>query len=158
MENRIDAVLTDENLEKVLQLFDNIEELMPFLIDLTIEERRSVPKMGEINQPVTENMLRLAQQDDSFLPRSFEVAEMAKDVELNRKVRQIHLKARRLFELIDDTLMAVGSDAFGAALLVYGAAKKNGRGEGLDEMLAAFGQRFTKRRKKAGGTETPPTT
>lgn len=158
MENRINAQLSDENLEKILQLFDNIEELMPFLIDLMIEERRTILKMGEANQPVAENMLRLAETDDSFLPRWFEVADFAQDVKLLKKVRQIHLKASRLYELIDDTLMALGSDAFSAALVVYGAAKENGRGEGLDEMLSVFGRRFARRRKQTGGTETPPTT
>ncbi|TVQ15797.1 MAG: hypothetical protein EA368_00045 [Leptolyngbya sp. DLM2.Bin27] len=43
---------------------------------------------------------------------------------------------------LDDTLAAVGSDAFTAALQVYRHAKAHGDGSGLDALVEDLGQRF----------------
>jgi len=72
MENRIDAALSDANRDTVLQLIQDIRAKLPFLIDLTIEERKSLPKMGDKSRAFVAQALTVTEQDDSYLPRSFQ--------------------------------------------------------------------------------------
>jgi len=55
-------------------------------------------------------------------------------------------------ELVEDTMLAVGTDAYTAALIVYQSAKMAGKGQGLDALLDAMGQRFARKSKAAATT------
>lgn len=46
-ENRVDATLTAADQQAVMTAIETIREKLPFLIDLTTEERRGLPKMGD---------------------------------------------------------------------------------------------------------------
>jgi hypothetical protein len=51
----------------------------------------------------------------------------------------------QLNELVEDTVMEVGSEAYTAALLVYNYAKANGAGSGLDGVVDEMGKRFARK-------------
>ncbi|MBW4474024.1 MAG: hypothetical protein KME45_27165 [Stenomitos rutilans HA7619-LM2] len=51
-------------------------------------------------------------------------------------------------ELIDDTVVAVGSDVYAAALLVYNFAKASGKGAGLDAVADEMSKRFVRKSRK----------
>ena len=153
MENRIDAELLTEDKDKILNLISQIRAVLPFLIDLPLEERQSLPKMGDKSRAFVSQALAIAQDDDSFLPRSFDVAEMQKDVELTEQLLPIITALTKLLELLEDTSLLAGSDAYTAGLIVYNSAKRNGRGEALDNLLDTLGQRFA--RKAKGKPEKP---
>lgn len=147
MENRIDAVLTDADRDNVLGLLNDIRTRLPFLIDLTIEERQSLPKMGDKSRAFVNQAATLAEQNDDFLPRSFDVAEMRRDVDLTNQLLPILTALAQLIEFVEDTYLLAGSDAYSAALIVYNSAKRNGQGEALDNLLDALGQRFARKSK-----------
>ncbi len=63
MENRIDAVLTDADRDNVLTIINDIRARLPFLIDLTIEDRQSLPKMGDKSRAFVSQALALAEHD-----------------------------------------------------------------------------------------------
>lgn len=149
MENRIDAALSDANRDTVLQLIQDIRSKLPFLIDLTIEERKSLPKMGDKSRAFVAQALTVAEQDDSYLPRSFDVAEMRQDVELTESLFPILTSVTQLAELVEDTYTLAGSDAYSAALVVYQSAKQNGKGAALDALVDTLGQRFARKAKDA---------
>ena len=152
MQNRIDAVLDTAKRDQVLDLIAQIRTILPFLIDLTPEERQSLPKMGDKSRAFVAQSLQLATHDDTYLPRSFDVAEMKRDVELAEGLHPIMVALKQLSEFVDDTYVQVGSEAYTAALVVYQSAKRNGQGAALDGLLDALGQRFARKSK-----ETPPT-
>lgn len=152
MQNRIDAAITAADRDKILDLINQIRALMPFLIDLSPEERQSLPKMGDKSRAFVSGALQLAANDDSYLPRLFDVAEMRKDVELAESLLPIVVALKQLSEFVDDTYVQVGSEAYTAALVVYQSARRNGQGAALDGLLDALGQRFARKSK-----ETPPT-
>ena len=152
MDNRIDADLSAANRDTILTAVAQIRTLLPFLIDLSPEERQALPKMGDKSRAFVSGALQLAQQDDSYLPRSFDVAEMKRDVELADALYPIMVALKQLSEFVDDTYIQVGSEAYTAALLVYQSAKRNGKGSALDGLLDALGQRFARKTK-----ESPPT-
>ncbi len=155
MQNRIDAVLTVTNRDQVLDLIAQIRALLPFLIDLAPEDRQTLPKMGDKSRAFVGGSLQLATHDDSYLPRSFDVAEMRKDVELAEALLPIAVALKQLSEFVDDTYIQVGSEAYTAALVVYQSAQRNGQGAALDGLLDALGERFA-RKSKEKPDETPP--
>jgi len=54
----------------------------------------------------------------------------------------------QLQELLDDTVMVVGSEAYAAALVTYRYAKDSGLGDGLDGIVDDMGRRFARKTRK----------
>jgi len=150
MQNKIDAALSDIDRDKALEFIRQIRASLPFLIDLTPENRKQLFKMGDWGRPIVEQTLVLAEQDDSFLPRSFDVSEMRQDKELYDKLMPIFVEITRLYEGLQDTIMLVGSDLIMAGLDVYGNAKNNGIGEHLDNLVPLVARRFKHKSRDTG--------
>ena len=82
MTNRISAALTQTDREAVMDAITTIKTRLPFLIDLTADERKALPKMGDKSRAFVSKALEVATQNPDFLPRSFDLEEMRKDVQL----------------------------------------------------------------------------
>ncbi len=152
--NQISATLDQTNRDAVMAAVATIKEKLPFLIDLTAEQRKSLPKMGDKSRAFVSKALEVATQNPDFLPRSFDLEEMRQDVELFESLYPILLSLTQLHELVDDTCIAVGSDAYAAALVVYNFAKASGKGAGLDAVADEMGRRFARKSRnlEAQGT------
>lgn len=152
IDNRVSANLSQADQQAVMSAIDTIRQKLPFLVDLTPEERRDLPKMGERSRGFVQQALEVATQNIEMMPRSFDVEEMRKDVELLAALQPIMLALDQLSELLDDTYIAVGSEAYTAALLVYQFARAAGKGSALDAALDGLSQRFA---RKSRGTPPP---
>jgi hypothetical protein len=146
---KISATLTETAREEVLQAIATIKEKLPFLIDLSNEERKALPKMGDKSRAFVSKALEVATQNPEFLPRSFDLDEMRKDIQLFEALYPLLLSLSQLYELVDDTSLAVGSEAYAAALQVYNYAKASGQGAGLETVVEEMGQRFARKSRKA---------
>lgn len=144
-DNRISASLSQADRDAVMKAIATIREKLPFLVDLTTEERRSLPKMGDKSRAFVSKALEVATQNQDFLPRSFDLEEMRRDVEMFEALYPLLLSLNQLQELMDDTYVAVGSEAYAAALLVYNYAKASGKGAGLDAVVDEMGRRFARK-------------
>ena len=151
-DNRVSATLAQADKDAVMQAIAVIKAKLPFLVDLSPEERRALPKMGDKSNAFVSKTLEVAKQNGDFLPRSFDVDEMAQDIALYQDLRSITLALTPLAELVDDTLVQVGSEAYAAALTVYQYAKNAGQGAALDSVADELSKRFA--RKSAA---KPPT-
>ncbi len=149
-ENRVSAQLGEAERQAVFAAIDTIRQKLPFLIDLTPEERRALPRFGDKSRGFVEQALRIAEQNPDILPRSFDVGEMRRDVELYSALSAVHAALAQLFELVDDTLTEAGAEAYAAALLVYQFTRAAGKGTALDAALEGLGQHFA--RKSRGTT------
>ena len=144
-DNRISASLSQADRDAVMKAIATIREKLPFLVDLTTEERRSLPKMGDKSRAFVSKALEVATQNQDFLPRSFDLEEMRRDVEMFEALYPLLLALNQVQELMDDTYVAVGSEAYAAALLVYNYAKASGKGAGLDAVVDEMGRRFARK-------------
>lgn len=153
--NRIHATLDSAASEAVTDHVDEIHKLLPFLLGLTAEERQSLPKMGDKSRALVARCLEIAKQDDSFLPRNLDVAEFAADHALHTALEPIRVQLTKLLELVEDTQTAAGSEAYLAALEVYHACQRSGRGTGLDTLVDRVSKRFTGRRTAAETAAEP---
>lgn len=147
MQNRIDAELTPERTAQIIETLRGYATEMPFLTDLSREEIQSLPKIGERGIPFALDALTLAEQDDTFLPRSFDVTKLRKDVNLYQQLSPLIVAAEHFLELLKDTQFLAGSDAFSGGLEVYAAAQRNGKGEALTESLRNMSKRFDRKPK-----------
>lgn len=155
-DNRISATLSDTDRQAVLSAINTIRDKLPFLVDLTPEERQSLPKMGDKSRAFVEQALEVAAQNPDILPRSFDVDEMRKDTELFSGLLPVLTALSQLQELVEDTYIAAGSEAYTAALLVYQYARTAGKGSALDSALDGLSQRFARKSTgKKGGGESP---
>ncbi|MBD2211008.1 hypothetical protein H6G64_36610 [Calothrix sp. FACHB-156] len=147
-DTQVSAKLTAADREAVMEAISTIRQKLPFLIDLSTEERKALPKLGDKSRAFVSKALEIAAQNPDFLPRSFDVDEMRRDIELFEALYPILLSLTQLQELVDDTSVAVGSEAYAAGLLVYNYAKASGKGAGLDSMVDDLGRRFARKAKK----------
>jgi hypothetical protein len=144
-ENRVSATLSEADRQAVLAAIQTIRQKLPFLVDLTPEERHALPKLGGKSRGFVEQALQVAEQNPDILPRSFDVGEMRNDVELLNALAPVLTALSQLNELVDDTTMAVGSEAYASALLVYQFARAAGKGSALDSALEGMSQRFARK-------------
>ncbi|MCC6354441.1 MAG: hypothetical protein IT577_11180 [Verrucomicrobiae bacterium] len=146
--NHVSGTLTAADRQAVIEAMKTAQQKLPFLIDLKPEERRNLPRMGDKTRAFVERALEVASGNPDILPRGFDLEEFQRDAELLRSLYPVAQAVEQLNEFVDDTMLALGSDAYTAALLVYQAAKIAGSGGALDAQLDALGQRFA--RKNSG--------
>lgn len=152
--SRIDAVLPESEIEAVLIALDVVRKKMPFLIGLTTSERRQLAKIGKKSQTFVGSALDVAAQHSTLMPRCLDVEEARRDLALFEALNPILQSLSQLRELVEDTQMVAGSEAYAAARLAYNSAKTAGRSMGLDDVMDDLAQRFRKTRKvQPTGTE-----
>lgn len=155
MENRINAELSETDRDKILNLLNQVRLLLPFQVNLTPEERKSLVKMGDKSRPFVEQTLIIAEQDESFLPRSFDVNAMRQDKELYEAMSPVFVQISMLFEAVQDTMLLVGSDLMVNALDIYNSAKRTNHGVALDNLVPLLGRRFSRKSGKDDGGDAP---
>jgi hypothetical protein len=153
-DNRVSASLSDADRQAVLAAVQTIRQKLPFLVDLSPEERHRLPKMGDKSRAFVEQALTIASQNEDVLPRSFDVEEFRRDVELMDALRPIAAALAQLYELVDDTLLEVSSEAYASALAVYGYARAGGKGSALDGLLEGMAQRFARKTRPTKEAQT----
>jgi hypothetical protein len=146
--NPISATLSQEDRDAIAQAVVTIKTRLPFLIDLVGDQRSTLPKMGDKSRAFVSKALEVASQNSDFLPRSFDVEEMRKDIALYEDLSGVLMTLAQLQDLIDDTCLVVGSEAYTAALTIYNYAKSNGQSaNGLEPLVEEMAQRFRRTRK-----------
>lgn len=76
--NRVNTKLSQADRDVVMTAVATIREKLPFLIDLSPEERKSLPKMGDKSRAFVSKSLEVATQNSDFLPRSFDIEECSR--------------------------------------------------------------------------------
>jgi hypothetical protein len=125
-----------------LDAIATIKQKLPFLTSLAQEERNTLPRMGDKSRAFVSKALEVAAQNPDFLPRSFDVDEMRSDVQLFEALQPIAMALTQLREMVDDTQLEVGSEAYMAALATYNYARASGQGQALDVLADELGRRF----------------
>jgi hypothetical protein len=153
--NRVSATLNTSNKEAIMAAIETIKTNLPFLISLTLEERKALPKSGDRTRGFILNALEVAQHNDECLPRAFDTTEMQKDIKLIEELYPILMNLNQLQSMIADTYATANSEAYTAALRVYTAAKSNATLPGMKTVVAELKQQFAHRNQKATTPATP---
>jgi hypothetical protein len=134
-----------------------IEVLLPFRVNLSDAERKSLPKTGLGRVGFVQQALAYAKDHPEILPPSFNTAEFEKDVVLFTQLTEILALLKGLTNGVDDTTLGVGSEAMRAALHFYEllktAAKNN---PGLQPLVDELARTFKRTSPpEPGPTPTP---
>jgi hypothetical protein len=139
----ITGSLSPQDIQEIKTALQTIQKKLPFLITLSNEERRRLLKMGDKSLAFVNNSVTAAQSNREILPASFDVEELVRDYQLASALTELLTSMRQITEQVDDTLLAVGSEAMSSSLTVYDyvktAAKKT---PGLKTVAEQLGERF----------------
>jgi len=152
----IDASVSAADLQAIKDAFSTIKQKLPFLVNLTNEERKTIVKTGSDSLTFVTKALSGAQANPNIFPGSFDRAAFQRDVDLFAVLTELTTLANQVAEQIDDTRMAVGGEAFRQATQTYDYVKTAAKTEpGLKGLADELGERF-KKGGSGGGAPTPP--
>ena len=147
-QNIISLTIAPADLEAIDKALDILEEKLAGLIELSIEERRSLTKMGDKSEAFCRQTLIVLDQNRQIIPPELDIDDALNDMRTLDAVRPRFARLRRLMANGDDTEMALGSDMVATALDGYAIAKVFGKGGGLDELREAMSSRFGRNGKR----------
>jgi len=117
--NLVSATLSPQDRDEILAAIATIKTKLPFLLTLTPEESKSLPRLGDKSRAFTAKALEIALQQSDFLPRALDIEEFKQDLALFEALYPITVALTQLAELVNDTTAVAGSEAYGAARIVY---------------------------------------
>ncbi|MEH1869690.1 MAG: hypothetical protein V7K69_32480 [Nostoc sp.] len=139
----IAASLSPQDIQEIKAALQTVQKKMPFLITLSNEERRKLVKMGDKSLAFVNNSITAAQSNREILPATFDVEELVQDYQLAAALTELLTSMQQLTEQVDDTLMAVGSEAMTSSLTVYDYVKTaSKKTPGLKTVAEQLGERF----------------
>ena len=139
----IAATLSPQDIQEIKAALQTVQKKLPFLITLSTEERRKLVKMGYKSLAFVNNSITAAQSNREILPATFDVEELVQDYQLAAALTELLISMQQLTEQIDDTLMAVGSEAMTSSLTVYDYVKTaSKKTPGLKTVAEQLGERF----------------
>lgn len=141
----VSAELAPADQQAVLAAIATIRAKLPFLIDLSAEDRAGLVKFGPKSHLFVEKSLQTAQANAQIIPPAFDLAEFARDYALWQSLQPIAVQLMQLQEFFDDTIAALGSDLYSEALAAYTYMKASGSGQGIDDLKTMLGQRFARK-------------
>ena len=145
---KISAVITEAEKNDVLTKINDAKALMPFLISLNTEERRTLKGIGNKNLAYVQKCLEGALAFPNELKKNFDVTEFQKDVTLFNNLLGIQLACLALFESVDDTMKAAGIDAMASSSEVYDSLKSSAKSNAnVKSIVAEIGERFAAQKK-----------
>jgi hypothetical protein len=141
----ISATVSNANVQAIKAAVATIQQALPFLISLTQDERKKLFKTGPNSLSFVQNALTAAENNPDIFPKSFDADEFSSDVDLFAVMTQIGTLVSQLASEIDDTRMAVGSEAMNEATQVYNYVKAAAKNTpGLKPLADQLGERFQK--------------
>ena len=124
------------------------------LLDLTVEQRSRLTKMGDKSESFCRQTLIVGRQNDTKLTSdaSADLTTEEADLAALDNLRPRLTRLMSLGEKANDSVLALGSDIMVFCLSLYGLLKAIGAGAGLDALKAEMGARFNRGPRK----QTPP--
>ena len=119
LNNRVNATATAAQLTAVKAAFQTILTNLPFLVGLTVDERKSLNAIDVNNKAFTEDALNAAVNNPTLVPPYLSVPNLQSDLTLFTQMDEISGLANQLCERIEDTRMLAGSEAYNTALSLY---------------------------------------
>jgi len=131
------------------------EKLQPFLIALTKEEKKGLPKMRDKSIPFVEKAVEYAEGNPSLVPGFLDVNEMKTDFRAVTLLTEFFRLVEKLYQTLDDTILLSGSEAYKAALNFYKTVKQAAKSgiPGAQVIYDDLKQRF----ERSKAAVTPPT-
>ena len=150
----INVSLSAADAQAVKDAFEAILNKLPFLVSLTVEERKATFKAGPDSLSFVQNALTAAQANPAILPLSFSTSGFKNDVDLFTVLTELGTLAASVASQIDDTRLAVGGEAMQQASQVYTYVKTASKfTPGLKPIAEQLSERFQRTGKQKKPTQ-----
>lgn len=124
MKNEYSKVIPQEVLDKVnAKLQECYNELKPFCVELTPDQREELPKLGVRNTGKVSSITNEMNVAPEYAPIMFNMAEVNKDFKVVSVLAPISTQVTNLQMMVSDTLILAGSEAFQGCLEYYNSVK-----------------------------------
>lgn len=151
--NQISVEIPASVITEVTQKLQDCKTLLaPYLQALTVEDRKSLFKMGDKTVATVQKVKSYLETNAEFAPNYMDKTEFLKDEAVVTALTPIGNLATQLATDVQDTITLAGSEALVAALLYYGTTK-----EASDKGVATakpiyddLSQRFSRKSSKKG--------
>lgn len=160
----LDTPFSPAVLEEILDRLAEIQERMPFLVNLTKAERMTMAKFGPKALAFDEACATRMESQSHLVPRFVDAAAVARCRQLRLQLAEISRRLLTLAEMTDDTRMLAGGQVLSADLAFYQTARQAARlgMDGAESAAAELGRLLPKRRpgeksrKPRSRAEPPP--
>jgi len=150
--NPINGTLAPADHDAIMTAIGTIKQKLPFLIDLSKDQRKGLSKLGNKTHSFVKKALNVATLNPGVLPATFDVNQMRSHTELFEDLTPIKLAIDQLKKQLDDTVTGAGNQAYTAALDVYAVAKSRFGRAKLETAATELGQRFRGKKKAAAAS------
>jgi hypothetical protein len=145
----ISVSLPQADIDAVKAAITTINAKLPFLVTLDGEEKQALVKLGAKSADFVNDASMAVASFPNVMPASFDKVEYSKDTSLFKALGEIKLLVDSLSEKIDNTYVAVGSEAMQASLEVYAYVQTaKDRTPGLGSVADKLRERFKKSSRK----------
>ena len=147
-----------EVVEQVLQKQNEINALLqPYMVSLTVEQRKTLSKMGDKTLSFVVKSLEYAKQNPVLVPQYIDLEGFAVDIMDVNLIKQMQIPSEALSSILSDTLMQAGHEAYESALAFYNAVKVAARNNvpGAKVIYEDLSQRFPGAGRKTNNVEQP---
>ncbi len=156
-DSRISQEITDTVKAQILTKFQEIKDLLPFLITLTPEEKRGIITISTERGAMDEAFVSEMTAHPDLIPAYVDAVELARDRELRADLLELLQRSRELCDSLEDTAHVAGSDVLLGYLSFYNSvqqAAKRGVG-GSKALLDNLSRFFPRSRRAAAVIPTP---
>jgi len=148
--NQISVVIPQEVTTQISTKFQEIKDLLaPYMGVITAEERKSLPKMSDKSVAFVNKVVEYTNANPKFIPAMMDAVECKKDYNANQSLLPLYAASQQVGEMMKDTIMLCGHEAYVQALYYYGSVKLAARtGDAEAKTIADdLGKRFPRGKK-----------
>jgi hypothetical protein len=98
-------------------------KLMPYLVTLSADERKELPKMGDKTVSFVQKTQEYCKQNPDLVPQFLDVDALNIDVEAYEQIRSMYQPLLQITDSLWDTMILTGSEAYSASLIFYNSVK-----------------------------------
>ena len=121
---RTSFAIPDDDLQAVQAAVQTLQaKLVPHLVNIGIDEKRALTKMGSKSVDFVSKTLTYAGTNPQFKPAFIDVDSFSSDVTAFGVLRSLQQPLSQVADMLDDSLALTGSDAMNAALAYYKSVK-----------------------------------
>ncbi len=125
MENRISIDIPEADILAVKAALQQVQTILaPYVIALTPEQRKTIPKMSDGTEPFVEKVMDYSVSNVQFLPPFVDQDELQKDWKAVSGLLPLLRMVDQIQDNLGDTTMLAGSEAYIGALSYYNSVKQ----------------------------------
>ena len=142
--NQIQGRLDINDEQQLKTMINDIEDLVPWLVNLTPAERKSYVKLGKQSYRFIDEVAEIAKERPELFPSFLDKTDFLKIVSSFDVLSHLRMKLISLSEAVDDNTMAFGEMAMRNGLAVYRNVKDASQHnvKGTNELAAMLAKRF----------------